>query len=91
MMSVFVALDAATKENGCLQVLVGSHRLGRLNHARVGEQTGADPERMAMVEKLFELKYVEMNPGAVLFFHCNLLHRSAANDSDAIAVIHYVP
>jgi ectoine hydroxylase-related dioxygenase (phytanoyl-CoA dioxygenase family) len=28
------------------------------------------------------LVYVEMNPGDVLFFHCNLLHCSAPNRSD---------
>jgi ectoine hydroxylase-related dioxygenase (phytanoyl-CoA dioxygenase family) len=43
MISVFVALDAATKENGCLQVLKGSHLLGRLEHGKVGSQTGSGP------------------------------------------------
>jgi hypothetical protein len=82
LMSVFVALDPATRENGCLQVLKGSHQLGRLNHARVGGQTGADPSRTGEIEKLFERVHCEMAPGSALFFHCNLLHSSAPNDSD---------
>ena len=82
MISAFVALDAATRENGCLQVLRGSHHLGRLEHGRVGTQTGARPERIAAVEPLFERLYCEMSPGSVLFFHCNLLHASAPNESD---------
>ncbi len=82
MISAFVALDPATKENGCLQVLKGSHRLDRLNHMKVGDQTGADPDRMAMLEPLFDKLHVEMRPGSVLFFHCNLLHQSAPNESE---------
>lgn len=79
MLSAFAALDQATVENGCLQVLKGSHRLGRLDHGKVGAQTGADPARIAQIETLFERVYVEMEPGSVLFFHSNLLHMSGPN------------
>jgi ectoine hydroxylase-related dioxygenase (phytanoyl-CoA dioxygenase family) len=77
-----VALTEATKQNGCLQVIRGSHKLGRVNHGFAGEQVGAD---MVMVEnalKTMELVYCELQPGDALFFHSNLLHRSAANLSD---------
>lgn len=82
MISAFIALDGATRENGCLQVLRGSHLLGRLDHGKVGDQTGTDTDRIAAVEPLFERVYCEMTPGSVLFFHCNLLHTSAKNTSD---------
>jgi len=82
LMSAFVALDAATRQNGCLQVLRGSHLLGRLEHARVGDQTGAHVERIRQLEPLFERIHCEMSPGSVLFFHSNLLHASAPNESD---------
>lgn len=82
MMSVFVALDRATIQNGCLQVLKGSHRMGRLEHGRVGMQTGANRERFAQIEPFFERVQVELEPGSALFFHCNLLHTSGPNDSD---------
>ncbi|MES2462728.1 MAG: phytanoyl-CoA dioxygenase family protein [Armatimonadota bacterium] len=81
MISVFVALDAATKENGCLQVLKGSHLLGRLEHVIVGSQTGADPSKIDELTGLFEKVYVEMEPGTALFFHSNLLHASDLNTS----------
>lgn len=42
MMSIYVALDRATRENGCLQVLRGSHKLGRLEHVREDGQTNAE-------------------------------------------------
>ena len=44
--SCLIAVDRATKENGCLQVLKGSHHLGRIDHGKVGDQTGADMERV---------------------------------------------
>lgn len=82
MISVMVALTEANKGNGCLQVIKGSHKLGRVNHGFAGEQVGAD---MTMVEnalKTMELVYVELEPGDALIFHSNLLHRSEANLSD---------
>jgi ectoine hydroxylase-related dioxygenase (phytanoyl-CoA dioxygenase family) len=82
MASVFISIDPSTRENGCLQVLQGSHHLGRIEHGRFGEQTGADPERVNAALERLELVYCEMAPGTALFFHGNLLHASAANTSD---------
>ena len=81
MVSAFIALDACTRDNGCLRVLRGSHRLGRLDHVRVGTQTGTEPARIEGIEPLFDCINCEMSPGSVLFFHCNLLHSSAPNTS----------
>jgi hypothetical protein len=79
--SAFIAVDRATKENGCMQVLKGSHHLGRIDHVLSGDQAGADRERVKEAEKVLDLVYVEMEPGDVLFFHANLLHRSDQNRS----------
>jgi len=84
MASAMVALDATTRDNGCLQVLAGSHHLGRIDHGLLdGEQVGADLNRVKKAEEVIDRVYVEMQPGDVLFFHCNLLHRSDQNRSDA--------
>ena len=64
----------SVKDNGCLQVLKGSHRLGRISHVLSGEQAGADADFLEAALSRFSLEYVEMEPGDVLFFHCNLLH-----------------
>ena len=80
--SAFIAVDPATRENGCMQVLRGSHQLGRIDHVLTGQQAGADMERVDEIKKRLELVYVEMAPGDTLFFHCNLLHRSDQNHSD---------
>src|SRR5271165_2511964 len=79
MMSIYVALDRATRENGCLQVLQGSHKLGRLDHVREDGQTNAEREHLEAALKRFEHVYVEMDPGDALAFDGNLLHRSDAN------------
>ncbi len=82
LVSAFIAVDRATRENGCLQVIRGSHHCGRIHHQLTGDQAGADPERVAEILKRNELLYVEMEPGDVLFFHSNLLHRSDQNNSE---------
>lgn len=80
--SVYIAVDPATRENGCMQVIKRSHELGRIEHFLTGEQAGADKTRVDEVLKKLELVYVEMEPGDGLFFHANLLHRSDQNRSD---------
>lgn len=82
LVSVFIAVDPATKENGCLQVLKGSHLMGRVDHMLTGDQAGADMERVEEAKKRMELVYCEINPGDAIFFHSNLLHRSDQNKSD---------
>ena len=81
MGSALIAIDPNTQENGCLQLLKGSHRMGRIEHGRYGHQTGADPERVDAARKLMDLVYAELDPGDVLYFHSNTLHCSAANRS----------
>ncbi|MCA9135081.1 MAG: phytanoyl-CoA dioxygenase family protein, partial [Planctomycetales bacterium] len=67
---------------GCLQVIAGSHHIGRVDHGKTGGQTGADMERVEAALERLPLIYVEMEPGTALFFHGNLLHRSDKNTSD---------
>ena len=79
MISVMLALTPANKENGCLQVIRGSHKMGRVNHGFAGEQVGADMVMVNNALQTMELVYVELEPGDALFFHPNILHRSEAN------------
>ena len=81
MSSVMIAVDPSTRENGCLQVLKGSHLMGRVDHRLTGEQAGADMEQVTEASKVLETVHVEMDPGDALFFHCNILHRSDRNAS----------
>ena len=80
--SVSIAVDPATRENGCLQVIAGSHHCGRINHVLSGDQAGADMERVNDILKRMPLVYCVMEPGDAIFFHPNLLHRSDQNNSE---------
>jgi ectoine hydroxylase len=82
MFSCMIALDRTTRENGCLQVVQGSHLMGRIDHVPLTKtQNEADPVRMKEILARREVFYAEMDPGDALFFHCNTLHRSDANRS----------
>lgn len=82
MISVMIAITDANKQNGCLQVIKGSHRMGRIEHGFSGEQVGASQHYVDLALKSMELVYVELKAGDALFFHSNILHRSEANLSD---------
>ena len=80
MVNCQLAIDAATKENGYLQVVPGSHKWGLQEHDR-RQQTfgvflpGHYYERDDAVP-------VEMEPGDGVFFNALIIHGSAANTSD---------
>ena len=74
-------LDPATIENGCLEVVPGSHREG-LQELRAVDGFGAlemDPEKYDRSR----LQPLEVEAGAVVFFGPFLVHRSLFNRSDA--------
>ena len=83
MMSIYVALDKSTRQNGCLQLLTGSHKLGRLDHIREDGQTNVGPEHLEAALRRYRHEYTEMEAGDALVFDGNLLHRSDANNSSA--------
>lgn len=82
MISVMIAITEANKQNGCLQVIKGSHKMGRVEHGFSGEQVGASQHYVDLALKTMELLHVELKAGDALFFHSNILHRSEANLSD---------
>lgn len=82
MLSIMIAITDANKANGCLQVIKGSHKMGRVEHGFAGEQVGAAQRYVDLALQTMELLYVELKAGDALFFHPNLLHRSEANLSE---------
>jgi ectoine hydroxylase-related dioxygenase (phytanoyl-CoA dioxygenase family) len=83
MLSCMIALDRSNPENGCLQLVKASHKLGRIDHVPLTDkQNEADPERMTHILATHETVAPELEPGDVLIFHCNMLHRSDKNLSD---------
>lgn len=83
LVSCMIAVDAATVGNGCLEVVRGAHRMGRLDTARKADQTSiASEERLRIILQDLECVPCELEPGDTLFFHANTLHRSEVNRSE---------
>ena len=66
--SCLIAVSRANQANGCLQVLRGSHLMGRIDHGKTGDQTGrrSRTECNVALERM-ELVYVECEPGDAIF------------------------
>lgn len=88
--SVWIALDDATRENGCLRILPGSHLKGALRHGE-GDFDGNGfsirlDEADINAEHIVDLPVLR---GTAVIFHDLLLHSSHKNSSgkDRLALI----
>lgn len=77
LVSMWLALDDATVENGCMRVVPGSHQQGIVEHKSLEdyqvEDDAVDLDREVALE---------MQAGDALFFHSLLLHATSPNISD---------
>jgi phytanoyl-CoA hydroxylase len=80
MFGVWIALDPATHENGCMQVIPGSHLLGPVPHVPA-EDINLCTIRPDLV-RLDRRVALPMEPGDALVFHSLIHHYTAANQSD---------
>lgn len=80
LLTLWTALDPATKENGCVQVIPGSHRQGVINPEHgSGFLTEEQAARYCTEDKRVHL---EVDAGEVMLLHNYLLHASDVNRSD---------
>ncbi|HEX7034888.1 MAG TPA: phytanoyl-CoA dioxygenase family protein [Pseudomonadales bacterium] len=90
---VWLALERATRENGCLWVVPGSHREQRVFRHVPDRRPAAVQAYMEIVDEDTSGEVPAlMEPGDVLFFHSYLMHRSTDNVADtrrAAMVYHY--
>merc|ERR1719343_149206 len=76
---VWTAIDDATKDNGCVQVVPGSHKLGLLS--RRGHTLSAENIAKHKVEEC--AVHVEVARGESVLMHNFLVHRSGVNPTNA--------
>jgi phytanoyl-CoA hydroxylase len=79
IVGVWIALDAARRENGCMEVIPGSHLDGpavHLPHADMN-QCEIRADRLRLADRVA----VELEPGDALIFHALLHHYTAPNRS----------
>lgn len=77
LVTIWVALDPATRENGCLEVVPGTHRLGLLS-AHGSTVAPQEVERHCPPEAV---RAVEVESGHAILLHNWLIHRSGINPS----------
>lgn len=77
-LTVWTALDPATKANGCVKVVPGSHHLGLLSkHGHV-----IDKELEARICTPENVVYLELAPGESVLLHNWMLHASEINTTE---------
>ena len=77
VLGVWIALDEAHVENGCMQVIPGSHLAGPAPHYHVRD-CQLDDSRVAVDDAVV----VPLKPGGALFFSALLHHGTPPNASD---------
>ena len=87
LVAVMVMLDDAICENGCMQVVVGSHKLGVLNHIEEGLFNGRCQESY-LWEDTRRIAHVTPKAGGISIHHCLTLHGSPAK---SVCAAHYRP
>jgi phytanoyl-CoA hydroxylase len=80
MFGVWIALDPATRENGCMEVIPGSHLRGPAPHVPAEDINlcTIQPDLVRLQDRVA----LPMEPGDVLVFHSLIHHYTAANRSD---------
>lgn len=79
-LSFWLALDRATKDNGCMWYVPGSHLQPLRTHSSAAKTGGA-----IMCEATEqEGTYVELNPGSCVIHHGGTLHYSRGNSTDSM-------
>ncbi|AXY74246.1 phytanoyl-CoA dioxygenase family protein [Paraflavitalea soli] len=76
--SCWVALDEATRDNGCMWYVPGSHKLPVRTHFPAGKGGGA----LECAADEAEGIAIEIPPGAGIFHHGHTLHYSRGNSTD---------
>lgn len=85
--AVFISIDRAPHENGCLRLMPRSHLLGTLPHrtwsGQRGSDNGVEPDVLqGLFDRGYELMPIETEPGDIILFHGHTIHGSNDNLSD---------
>ena len=76
--TVWTALDDATVESGCMQIVPASHKLGILNEGHYASEE--DQEKYCAPHKVMDL---EVRAGEAVLINNLMLHRSGVNTTDS--------
>jgi len=95
LLTAWVAFDDATPENGCMQMVPGSHKWGLIKGDFFSQDLEAMKRRIEGESgHRFETTYVPLKAGEVSFHHCLTIHGSGPNSTDRprrSLVLHLMP
>ena len=81
----WMALDPATIENGCLQMIPGSYQnrdCARMCSTKTASTASCREERVEEMIGTYGVEHIELEPGGVVVWHSNAWHYSPPNASD---------
>lgn len=81
VVSAWIAIDRATKENGCVQLIPGTHR-AIVPHVEAGDEMQFEQQADPKHVDTSRLVDVELEPGEFFLFNERTLHHSEPNRSD---------
>ncbi len=81
IISAWIAIDPSTKENGCVQIIPGSHRKV-IPHVKATPDVQFQEMADAGYYNPKDLVELEMQPGEFILFNERTLHHSEANQSE---------
>ena len=95
LVSIWIALDDTDEENGCMNVIPGSHVSGALEHSRAKTGDG-NTSAILMTSQVDDSKAVPipLSAGHAMVHHCLTFHTTRPNYSSRdrrAMVIHYMP
>ncbi|MFG3323412.1 phytanoyl-CoA dioxygenase family protein [Streptomyces sp. NPDC048171] len=105
IVTIWIALEPATRDNGCLEFIPGSHLLGLFPHSGDRERLPGEPPLTGAVEPHVADRHlplgtgpvaVPLEPGSAVMFDGMVLHRSAPNTTaaqprTAVSFVYRVP
>lgn len=94
LVSIWMALDDADEENGCMNVIPGSHLESAAGHNRARSEKGDLPALLEAEVDEARAVPVSVKAGYAVVHHCLMLHQTNPNRSDRdrrAMVIHYMP
>lgn len=80
----WIPLEPATRENGCMQFIPGSHKTEIIEHVRYPDSIHGELPREDVKKMLdtHEVHHIELDAGDVVFWHSSMWHYSPPNKSD---------
>ena len=81
--SVWLALSPTTKKSGCMQMIPGSHKQGKLQHEKTKDSNNVliSGQTVKNIDESQSI-YCSLQPGEASFHHGWVLHKSNPNNSN---------